>query len=124
MVQVWSIALKQDSILLTPATLAKLSVEEAASVSQLCSLLLLQQPHYLDPPTVASVSRLLLAVLLHYAAPVRRAGIKAVEQCVAEKPQLAGMPPCRSLLCRADDLRRAVPRKWLYSEVSNCCCVA
>ena len=96
----WSIALKQDSTLLAPATLAKLSLEEAASVSQLCSQLLLQQPHYLDTPTAATVSRLLLAVLLHYAAPVRRAGVKAVEQCVAEKPQLAGMLSS-SFTCRA-----------------------
>lgn len=94
MSQVWSIALKQDSTLLTPATLAKLSVDEAASVSQLCSLLLLQQARYLDPPTAAMVSRLLLALLLHYAAPVRRAGINALEQCVAQKPQLAGMMAC------------------------------
>lgn len=89
--QVWSVALKQDSTLLMPATLAKLPVEEAASVSQLCSLLLLQHAHYLDAPTAATVSRLMLAVLLHYAAPVRRAGFKAVKQCVAEKPKLAGV---------------------------------
>ena len=89
--QVWSVALKQDSSLLTPATLAKLPAEEAASVSQLCSLLLLQHAHYLDPSTAATVSRLMMAVLLHYSAPVRRAGIKAAEQCVMEKPQLAGV---------------------------------
>lgn len=77
-----------------PTTLAKLPAEDAASVSQLCSLLLLQHAHYLDAATAATVSRLMLAVLLHYAAPVRRAGIKAVKQCVAEKPKLAGVYPC------------------------------
>ena len=90
--QVWAVALKEDSTLLTPATLAKLPVEEAASVAQLCSLLLLQQGRYLDPAASRTVSRLLLAVLLHYAAPVRRAGIKAVGQCLSEKPALAGRP--------------------------------
>lgn len=96
--QVWSVALKQDSTLLTPATLAKLPAEEAASVSELCSLLLLQHAHYLDPPTAATVARLMLAVLLHYAAPVRRAGVKAVAHCVAEKPQLAGVNATMSCL--------------------------
>lgn len=77
-----------------PATLAKLPAEDAASVSQLCSLLPLQHAHYLDAATAATVSRLMLAVLLHHAAPVRRAGIKAVMQCVAEKHKLAGVYPC------------------------------
>ena len=90
--QVWSVALKEDSTLLTPATLAKLPVEEAASAAQLCSLLLLQQGRYLDPAASRTVSRLLLAVLLHHAAPVRRAGIKAVGECLSEKPTLAGQP--------------------------------
>ncbi|DBB12167.1 TPA: hypothetical protein ACH3X3_006274 [Trebouxia sp. C0006] len=87
--KVWSIALKEDSSLLTPATLAKLPLEDAACVAQLCSSLLLQHGHYLDQAASRAVSRLLLAVLLHYAAPVRRAGIKAVSQCLAEKPNLA-----------------------------------
>jgi len=87
---VWSIALKEDCSLLTPATLAKLPLDDATSVAQLCSSLLLQHGHYLDQATSRAVSRLLLAVLLHYAAPVRRAGIKAVSQCLAEKPNLAG----------------------------------
>ena len=90
LLQVWSIVAKDDCALLTPATLAKLSLEEAASVGQLCSLLLLQHGHFLDKAAAGSVSRLLLAVLLHYSAPVRRAGIKAAAQCLAEKPALAG----------------------------------
>ena len=89
--QVWTTALKEDSTLLLPATLAKLSLEEAASTAQLCQLLLLQHAHHLDQATATSVHRLLLAVLLHYAAPVRRAGIQAVGNCLADKPQLAGM---------------------------------
>ena len=88
--QVWSIALKEDSSLLTPATLAKLPLDVAASVAQLCSSLLLQHGHHLDQATSRAVSRLLLAVLLHFAAPVRRAGINSVTQCLAEKPNLAG----------------------------------
>ena len=40
----------------------------------------------------------MMAVLLHYAAPVRRAGINAVEQCVTEKPQLAGVLSCNGLM--------------------------
>ncbi len=98
LLQVWSTALKGDSSLLTPATLAKLSLEEAACVAQLCSLLLLQHAHYLDQASATIVSRLLLAVLLHYAAPVRRAGIKAVGQCLAEKSALAGLPSALCLL--------------------------
>lgn len=90
LLQVWSIVAKDDCALLTPATLAKLSLEEAASVGELCSLLLLQHGHYLDRAAAGTVSRLLLAVLLHYSAPVRRAGIKAAGQCLAEKPALAG----------------------------------
>ena len=89
----WATALKEDSTLLMPATLAKLAQEEAASVSQLCSLLLMQHAHYLDPDTAAAVSRLMLAVLLHHAAYVRRAGMKAVAECLAEKPHLAGTYP-------------------------------
>ena len=83
-------SLKEDSTLLLPATLAKLTTQEAAAVAQLCSLLLLQHGHYLDKAASAAICRLTLAVLLHYAAPVRRAGIKAVEDCLTQKPQLAG----------------------------------
>ena len=98
--QVWSIALKEDSSLLTPATLAKLPLEDAVSVAQLCSSLLLQHGHYLDQAASRAVSRLLLAVLLHYAAPVRRAGIKAVTHCLAEKPNLAGdLYDVQSIFC-------------------------
>lgn len=91
MQQVWSIALKEDSTLLLPATLAKLPVTAAADVSQLCSSLLLQHAHYLDQPAAAAVCRLMLALLLHYSAGVRRAGTQAVGQCLAQKPKLAGM---------------------------------
>ena len=102
LLQVWSIVAKDDCALLTPATLAKLSLEEAASVGQLCSLLLLQHGHYLDKAAAGTVSRLLLAVLLHYSAPVRRAGIKAAGQCLAEKPALAGSHlSLMSLCCQA-----------------------
>ena len=95
--QVWTTALKEDSTLLLPATLAKLSVEEAASAAQLCQLLLLQHAHHLDQTTAISVYRLLLAVVLHYAAPVRQAGIQAVGDCLSEKPKLAGMRQQASL---------------------------
>lgn len=92
LLQVWATALKEDSPLLLPATLAKLSVEEAAATAQLCSLLLLQQAQHLDQAAVAAVSRLLLAASLHYSAHVRRAATRAVGQCLADKPKLAGHP--------------------------------
>ena len=75
--QVWSTALKPDSSLLSPQTLAKLSRDEAASVAQLCRLLLLQHPHELDQDTTAAVGRLLVALLLHHAGSVRLAAKQA-----------------------------------------------
>lgn len=89
-VQVWTTALKPDSSLLSPQTLSKLSRDEAASVAQLCRLLRLKHAHELDQDTTATVSRLLLALLLHYASSVRRAAVQATKDCLAQKPSLSG----------------------------------
>lgn len=97
--QVWQIALKPDSNLLSPQTISKLPTDEATAVAQLCRLLLLKHPHELDQDTIATVCRLLLALLLHYAAPVRQAAKDAAGQCLTHKTSLAGQCDGGTLSC-------------------------
>lgn len=70
--------------------MSKLPTNEAVAVAQLCCLLLLKHIRELDSGSVATISQLLLALLLHHAAPVRRAAQQAAGQCLTYKPIWTG----------------------------------
>lgn len=60
-----------------------------SSLQLLCHFLCVQHGHRLSEATTRDVARLLVASLLHYAAPVRRLAKRGAQACVADSSSLA-----------------------------------